>query len=132
MKWTADRLKERATPKTAGDAGPLLGSWSLAVKADQVIPGTFRVEPDGASARGVLGMMGADIPLKGDLTSGAFTFAGEIADDVAVKLGMKGTVRLTGTLKEDGTLSGQLTVPHGTFPVSGTRTKDPATAAAAK
>lgn len=130
MKWTADRLKERApvagasTSSTSSGAIALVGSWNVSVIADHVTPVGLLIEQAEDKVRGVLTLMGGDVPLTGAFANGTLTLSGEFTPDVTAKSGMRGTLKVTATLKADGSIAGEFSMAHGTFPLTGERLKD--------
>jgi len=132
MKWTADRLKERAVPRPASTAasvaaGSIVGSWTLSVVADHAIPVGLAVEGEGEKVKGTMTLMGADVALSGTFVGGALSLSGEFGPDVTAKTGMSGAVKVSAKMKDDGTLSGEFVMARGAFPLTGERLKDRST-----
>ncbi len=125
MKWTADRLKERAATRTNGpDTAQVLGSWNVSVIADHAIPVGLLIEPDGARMKATLTIMGGDVPLTGEYGTGGLALSGEFGDDISARTGMKGAVKITAKMRDDGSIAGEFTMSRGTFPLTGERLKE--------
>jgi hypothetical protein len=127
MKWTAERLKERTAGKpapSAGSASPLFGSWNVSVIADHVTPVGLLIQEGDGKLKATLTVMGGDVPLMGEYMGGALTLNGEFTADITSRTGMRGAVKITGKLKDDGTLAGEFSMEHGTFPLTGERLKE--------
>jgi hypothetical protein len=127
MKWTADRLKERAATAPSPNPGAVegfAGAWNASVVADHVTPVGLQVRNEGGKPRGTLTLMGADIPLEGEVASGVLTMNGEFTEQATAQSGMRGAIRISAKIKEDGTLAGDFAIAHGTFPMTATRMKE--------
>lgn len=129
MKWTAERLKERAAVRPAPAAAttsapPISGAWNVSVIADHVTPVGLAIQEADGKLKATLTIMGGDVPLTGDYVGGALTLAGEFTADATSRSGMRGPIRITGALKDDGTLAGEFTISHGAFPMTGERLRE--------
>ena len=93
------------------------------VVADHAIPVGLLIEPDGARMKATLTIMGGDVPLAGEYGTGGLALSGEFGDDIAARTGMKGAVKITAKMKDDGSIAGEFTMSRGTFPLTGERLK---------
>jgi hypothetical protein len=100
----------------AAQAAPqnLVGTWVLDVQGHQVGLG---LEQDGKKLTGTLVVMGQKILVDGEFADGIFTLAS--APDDASK------IKLSGKLKADGTMEGDLETDHGTHHWKAERLKPP-------
>lgn len=129
MKWTADRLKERAVtaataPQDSGALATFAGSWNVSVIADHVTPVGLLIQTEGGGAKGTLTLMGSDVPLAAEFSGGVLTFTGEFTAEVSARSGMKGALKVTAKMKDDGSIEGEFSMAHGTFPLTGERLKN--------
>jgi hypothetical protein len=92
----------------------LAGTWVLDVQGHQVGLG---LEQDGKKLTGTLVIMGQSVLVEGELADGYFTLAN--APDETRK------IKLSGKLKEDGTMEGDVEAGHGTHRWKGERLKPP-------
>ena len=99
-----------------GQAGQatVTGTWVLDVQGHQVGLG---LEQDGKKLTGTLVIMGQSVLVEGELADGYFTLAN--APDETRK------IKLSGKLKEDGTMEGEVETGHGTHRWKGERLKPP-------
>ena len=74
--------------------------------------------------KATLTIMGGDVPLTGDYTAGSLTLNGEFGDNVTAKTGMKGALKITAKLRDDGSIEGEFVMARGTFPLTGERLKE--------
>jgi hypothetical protein len=85
------------------------GTWNISLQGHQV---ALVLEQDGRTLTGTLMIMGKDVPVDGTLSARALslTGAGAVGDH-----GSQETVplKLTATLKDDGTLEGEMSTAHG-------------------
>ena len=92
----------------------VVGTWVLEMQGHQVGLG---LEQDGAKLTGTLVIMGQKILVDGEYADRSFTLAS--APDEATK------VKLSGRLKDDGTMDGDVETRHGTLHWKGERLKPP-------
>ena len=92
----------------------ITGTWVLDVMGHQVGLG---LEQDGKKLTGTLVIMGQNVLVEGEIADGYFTLAS--APDEARQ------VKLSGKLKEDGTLEGDVDAGHGTHRWKGEWLKPP-------
>ena len=90
------------------------GTWVLDVVGHQVGLG---LEQDGKKLTGTLVIMGQTILVDGEVADGAFTLASPPDETRKVKL--------SGRLKDDGTMEGDLEAGHGTHHWKAERLKPP-------
>ncbi len=139
-----------AVAQTTTKPAPMAGTWNVSIIGDHVIPVALVLEQDGASLKGTLMMMGKDIPMAGELTGSSFTLAGKAAVAMQQHAGAppsgaaassapaaSTSLKLTGTITENGTLAGEFASPNGAMKFTAERlrqrtasTGQPAAAAA--
>jgi hypothetical protein len=100
----------------AGQAadGKIAGTWVLDVAGHQVGLG---LEQDGAKLTGTLVIMGQNVLVEGEMAGGYFSLAN--APDEPRKM------KLSGKLKDDGTMEGDIETGHGNHRWKGERLKSP-------
>jgi len=93
---------------------PLTGTWKISLHGDHVIPMGLQLTQQDEVLSGFVTFMGKDIPATGEFKDGAITLAGNAAlmssggdSSTQTKLSLKGK------LLEDGTMSGEMPMPHG-------------------
>jgi hypothetical protein len=97
-----------------GDADPpsLSGAWNLSLSGgDHVVPVGLELTQDGTKLTGTLMLMGNEVPIEGEFADGKLSLACKAK--VMDRSGHETDLKITGVLKEDGTLAGELTSPHG-------------------
>lgn len=95
------------------DHSTLSGTWNMSLNGgDHVVPVGLVLEQDGKTLTGTLMIMGKDVPLEGEYVDGALKLSGnaQIGTGDGHSLG---PLKITGTLKDDGTLAGEFESPHG-------------------
>jgi hypothetical protein len=92
----------------------IAGTWVLEMQGHQVGLG---IEQDGATLTGTLVIMGQKILVEGEYADRSFTFVS--APDEPTK------IKLSGRLKDDGTMEGDVDTRHGILHWKGERLKPP-------
>ena len=101
-------LAAQATPHN------LVGTWVLDVQGHQVGLG---LEQDGRKLTGTLVIMGQNVLVEGEFNNGYFSLASTPDETRKIKL--------SGKLKDDGTMEGDVETDHGTHHWKGERLKPP-------
>jgi hypothetical protein len=115
---------------TKSGARGLTGTWNMGLQGGHVIPVALVLAQDGDTLTGTISMPTSrigntvDVPLKGELASGAFTLAGSVE---GAKEPM--TISITGKLNEEGMLEGTVTMGgrgdgHHEMPYTAERLKE--------
>ncbi len=104
-----------AQEKKIDEKTNVTGTWDMSMMSHQV---GLVLEQDGTAVTGTLMMMGKDVPLSGDFTDGKLSLVGKGAfmsrPDGHGGEGQKPIpITLTGVLKDDGTLEGEVPGPQG-------------------
>ena len=104
----------------------ITGTWTVRLNAGHVIPVPLVLKHDGSTLTGTIALptqnfdTQVEVPLKGQLTDGAFTLSGTV--EHAEK---PTTVTLTGKIRDDGTLEGEADVTgHAHIPWTAERLKE--------
>jgi hypothetical protein len=126
LKWTAERLRER-TPRGAAAArqsepATVDGTWNVSLIADHVVPVALVLQQEGTVVTGTVIIHGTDVPVTGDYTRGTLklTASTEGADGTAHPFG---AMTITATMKDDGTLAGEMVSSRGIIPLTAERLK---------
>ena len=104
-----------AQEKKIDEKTNVTGTWDMSMMSHQV---GLVLEQEGTAVTGTLMMMGKDVPLSGDFTDGKLSLVGKGAfmsrPDAHGEGGQKPIpITLTGVLKDDGTLEGEVPGPQG-------------------
>jgi len=115
--------------KAAAAAPSIAGTWNISLMGHPI---ALVLEQDGKKVTGTLMMMGKDVPVDGAFADGTLTLTSP------AQIGAPGghdtvPLALTAKLKEDGTLAGEITGPHGPMEWTAERLRQrkPATATSA-
>jgi hypothetical protein len=92
----------------------VVGTWVLEIQGHQAGLG---LEQNGSTLTGTLVIQGRNIPVEGEYVDRTFTLASAPDDPNKVKL--------SGKLKEDGTMEGDVETRHGTLRWQAERLKPP-------
>jgi len=98
------------------------GTWNLSVKSDHVIPIGMEITQEGSKIKGTLMLPNGDFDLTGDFDGKVLTVNGT-QENAGGEQGKTAKVSFSGTLNEDGTLSGEFKSPHGMMPYTAERLK---------
>jgi hypothetical protein len=114
-----------AQEKKIDEKTNVTGTWDMSMMSHQV---GLVLEQDGTTVTGTLMMMGKDVPLNGEFTDGKLSLVGKGAfmsrPDGHGGEGQKPVpITLTGVLKDDGTLEGEVPGPQGTVKWTAERLK---------
>ena len=103
----AEYLHEHATHEQA--APNVAGTWNISLQGHQV---ALVLEQDGHTLTGTLMIMGKDVPVDGTLAERvlSLTGAGVVGDHAGEETV---PLKLTATLKDDGTLDGEMSTARG-------------------
>jgi len=96
------------------------GTWVISVESHQLGLG---IEQDGTTVSGTLVAMGRQIPVDGQFVDRVLTMTSEPSETGASPESAQ--FKLKGRLKDDGTMEGELTTPHGTLKWTAERLKPP-------
>lgn len=88
----------------ASDQRSVAGAWIVTLQAGHAVQLGLELKQDDRKVSGTLMIMGHTMELEGEYVAGALTLSGE--GNAATHL--EGTVTMTATLKDDGTLAGEL------------------------
>jgi hypothetical protein len=94
------------------------GAWNLSLQGHQV---ALVLEQKETAVSGTLMLMGTDIPVQGTFDQSRLALTGSTASDGSGHL--TGTLSIAATLKDDGTLAGELETARGTVAFTGERLK---------
>ena len=128
MMTTLTTLKIFATLAAAlflsTDPPNITGTWNMGVEADHVVPIALVLKQEETHVTGTILMPTdrnggrVDVPLAGEFVNGAFSLSGTVE---RAKEATK--IELEGRLKDDGSLEGTITTPHGKLPWTAERLK---------
>jgi len=98
-----------AYPQAAAAAPSIAGTWNISLMGHPI---ALVLEQDGKKVTGTLMMMGKDVPVEGEFADGTLTLTSP------ARIGTPGAhdtvpLALSATLKEDGTLAGDITGAKG-------------------
>ena len=115
-------LGAHAAPSQSADTTTVAGTWNVSIIGDHVVPVALVLQQDGSTVTGTLMLHGRDIPVEGEYRDRSLrvTAAAEGADGVAHGFG---ALTITGTMKDDGTLSGEVDGSRGRIPMTAERLK---------
>lgn len=88
----------------ASDQRSVAGAWIVTLRAGHAVQLGLELAQDDRKVSGTLMIMGHTMELEGEYMDGALTLSGE--GNAGTHL--EGTVTLTATLEDDGTLAGEL------------------------
>jgi hypothetical protein len=105
--WAAFAVSASAQP--AKTAEGVAGLWNISLEGHQV---GLELEQDGRKVTGMMMIMGKEVPMDGEFTDRALTLSGPAAvgnhgDQQTVPM------KITATLKDDGTLEGEMNTARG-------------------
>jgi hypothetical protein len=105
-----------AQDKKIDEKTNVTGTWDMSMMSHQV---GLVLEQEGTTVTGTLMLMGKDVPLNGEFADGKLSLVGKGAlmarPDAHGGEGQQPIpIKLTGTLKDDGTLEGEMPGPQGT------------------
>jgi hypothetical protein len=109
-------LSLAAQEKKIDEKTNVTGTWDMSVMSHQV---GLVLEQEGTTVTGTLMLMGKDVALNGEFVDGQLSLVGKGAlmarpDGHGGEGQQPIPIKLTGTLKDDGTLEGEMPGPHGT------------------
>ena len=104
-----------AQDKKIDEKTNVTGTWDMSMMSHQV---GLVLEQEGAAVTGTLMLMGKDVPLSGEFVDGSLSLVGKGAlmsrpDGHGGEGQQPIPIKLTGTLKDDGTLEGEMPGPQG-------------------
>lgn len=108
-------------PQQSSAPANVAGTWIILLEGHQVGLG---LEQDGRTVTGTLQIMGTNVPVDGEFVDRTLTLTGQGAvgshgDDKTVPL------RLRATLKDDGTMEGEMNTARGPMKWTAERLKPP-------
>ena len=109
-----------AQDTAAGSLTDLTGDWVMEVAGHQM---ALELQQSGTRVEGVMQAMGRRILLVGSYEGRALTLKGERPEDGAGHDNAPGAGPIVATMKDDGSLEGELSTNHGRTPWTGTRFK---------
>lgn len=118
-------------PVPAAAPPSLTGTWNMSLQGDHVIPVGLVLQQEGTKVTGTMMIMQTDVALEGTLVDGTLSMTSNAAF-VMGQHGGSGTnpdataakMTMTGTVKEDGTLAGELTTSRGALPFTAERLRE--------
>ena len=114
-----------AQEKRGADAPTITGTWNMGLQGGHVIPVALMLEQHGKSVKGAILLPTQrsgeriEVPLNGELVEGALTLSGTVEGAAE-----PATIEIAGTLKDDGSMEGTLTGPHGKMSWTAERLKE--------
>jgi hypothetical protein len=111
----------KAQEKTSSDLKSVAGTWDVNLMSHQIALVLENDAKDATKVSGTLMIMGKDVEVSGDFVDGKLTLIGKGAlmaprqhDGGGDGEAAKGVpLKLVGTMKEDGTLEGEMPMPAG-------------------
>jgi hypothetical protein len=102
----------------AADTATIAGAWILTASAEHQVQLGLELKQDGRNVTGTLLVMGRSVSLDGEFADNTLSLSG---DGGNVGGHLEGTVKMTATLKNDGTLEGVLRTEKISLPWKGER-----------
>jgi hypothetical protein len=122
LRWIPALVLAASIAATISAAAPdVTGTWTMGVEGDHVVPMAMVVRQEGAKISGTIAMPTnqhgdrRDIPFEGELNDRALTFATTEGSPL---------LKFTGSLNEDGSMSGSVTVGSNTMNWTAERLKE--------
>jgi hypothetical protein len=109
-----------AQPAPAGSLTDVTGEWVMEVAGHQM---GLELSQTGATVEGVMQAMGRRVLLVGTYEDRTLTLKGERPEDGAGHIETSGAGPIVATMKDDGTLEGELSTTRGRTAWTGTRFK---------
>ena len=113
IRWVLVPLFALAVAIRAVAAEPnLTGTWTMGIEGDHVVPMALVVTQEGTKLTGTIAMPTnhngdrRDIPFEGELRGAAFTFTTTLGNPI---------LEFTGTVNDDGSLSGSVSMGTNTM-----------------
>ncbi len=128
MAWTAERLRQRkpasatAAAKPADISAGIAGTWNMSVMGDHGVPIALVLEQNGRKVTGTMMIHGVEAVLDGEFVDGALTLS-SAAEVIGGDGQTFGKVKLKATVKEDGTLAGDIETARGPMKMTAERLK---------
>jgi hypothetical protein len=120
MKRTLTALAFALALTTAAFAAEssLTGTWNMGLQGDHVVPTALVLKQEGATLTGTIALptqhvgQRVDVKLTGEVADGAFKLSGDVEGAKEPT-----TLVITGTLKDDGSLEGEVSMSdhHATY-----------------
>ena len=114
-----------AQAKTAGPQASVAGTWNMGLQGDHAITTALVLEVDGTTVSGTIALPSphhelVEVKLTGEFVDRALEVSGVVEHG-----GQEITVGVSGTLKDDGTLEGTVSLSgHGNLPYTAERSKE--------
>ncbi len=118
LAWTMVALTVAVARPVAADARTIAGTWILTAIGEHQVQLGLELKQDGKRVTGTLMVMGRSVSLEGELADRTLSLSGDGGNAGGH---LDGTVTLTATLKDDGTLEGMLRTAKISLPWTGER-----------
>ena len=110
---------------TVAETPTVTGTWNMGLQGDHVIPTALVLNQQGKSVSGTIALptqhigQRIDVELSGDFVDGALTLSGTVEGAAEPT-----TIAITGTLKDDGSLEGRVSMRDHNVPYTAERLKE--------
>jgi hypothetical protein len=107
-----------AVAQTRGGHATVAGAWNVSLHGDHVMPVGLELRQDGTKVTGTMVVMERNIEVEGEFTNARLSISGTMpagGSEAASQF------KMTATLKDDGTLAGEVDTRHGPMKMTAER-----------